>query len=127
MLVPRALADRDSPTRSGHSIKMDLHLYVNPEFNRLNTLFLSWGDRAAARYGPQDGPPVSQGSHSLITIYVGNILVIIQPIYYHICSFIAMMCHFLRFLLLSVFLAKPFNMSEKMNQCGSCINTRLYS
>jgi hypothetical protein len=53
-----ALADRDSPTRPGRSIKMGLYLYINLKFNRSNTLLLSWGDRAAARYGPQDGPPV---------------------------------------------------------------------
>jgi hypothetical protein len=54
----RALADRNSPTRPGRSIKMGLYLYINLKFNRPNTLFSSWGDRAVARYGPQDGPPV---------------------------------------------------------------------
>jgi hypothetical protein len=53
------LADRDSPTRPGRFIKMGIYLYVNLKFNRLKTLFLSWGDRATARYGPQDGPPVA--------------------------------------------------------------------
>jgi hypothetical protein len=57
-MVCRPLADRDSPTRLGRSIKMDLYLYINLKFNGSNTLFLSWGDRAVARYGPQDGPPV---------------------------------------------------------------------
>jgi hypothetical protein len=57
-----ALTDRDGPTRPGRSIKMGLYLYINLKFNGLNTLFLSWGDRAAARYGPQDGPPVFGGS-----------------------------------------------------------------
>jgi hypothetical protein len=52
------LAGRDSPTRPGRSIKMGLYLYINLKFNGPNTLFLSWGDRAAARFGPQDGPPV---------------------------------------------------------------------
>jgi hypothetical protein len=59
-VVVSSLADRDSPIRPGRFIKMGLHLYVNLKFNRLNTLFLSWGDRAVARYGPQDGPPVGQ-------------------------------------------------------------------
>jgi hypothetical protein len=40
---------------------MGLHLYINLKFNGSNTLLLSWRDRAATRYGPQDGPPVVEG------------------------------------------------------------------
>jgi hypothetical protein len=56
---PRTLADHDSPIRPDRSIKMGLYLYINVKFNGPNTLLLSWGDRAAARYGPQDGPPLA--------------------------------------------------------------------
>jgi hypothetical protein len=54
------LVDRDSPTRLDRSIKMSLYLYINFKFNGPNILLLFWKDRAATRYGPQDGPLVAR-------------------------------------------------------------------